>query len=211
MFQSENMKATTLIILIISVLVVLFTITQGFVSKASKNIESLAYKVLKEYPDFEIRAYSKANFSSVAMPKRSYKEMSSSGFRVLAGYIFGGNEENKSIAMTSPVAMELGDTMTMKFMIPSEYNLDELPKPNNDQIKFTAESEKIVAAIRYGGWNSDEKLEEKKKELIVLLASEGIEHTSEFTYLGYNPPYEVVNRRNEVTVELVNYSAGSED
>ncbi|MDC1221252.1 heme-binding protein [Salibacteraceae bacterium] len=201
------MKATTIIIIIVSVLVVLFIITQGFVSKASKDIETLPYKVLQTYSDFEIRAYSEANFSSVAMTKRSYKEMSGSGFRVLAGYIFGGNEENKSIAMTSPVAMELGDTMTMKFMIPAEYNLDELPKPNNGQIKFSTESEKIVAAIRYGGWTSDEKLEEKKQELIELLAAEGIEHTSEFTYLGYNPPYEVVNRRNEVTVELVNYSA----
>lgn len=179
-------------------------------SKASKDIETLPYKVLQTYSDFEIRAYSEANFSSVAMTKRSYKEMSGSGFRVLAGYIFGGNEENKSIAMTSPVAMELGDTMTMKFMIPAEYNLDELPKPNNGQIKFSTESEKIVAAIRYGGWTSDEKLEEKKQELIELLAAEGIEHTSEFTYLGYNPPYEVVNRRNEVTVELVNYSASAD-
>jgi hypothetical protein len=204
------MKATTIITIIVSVLVVLFIITQGFVSKASKDIETLPYKVLQTYSDFEIRAYSEANFSSVAMTKRSYKEMSSSGFRVLAGYIFGGNEENKSIAMTSPVAMELGDTMTMKFMIPAEYNLDELPKPNNGQIKFSTESEKIVAAIRYGGWTSDEKLEEKKQELIELLAAEGIEHTSEFTYLGYNPPYEVVNRRNEVTVELVNYSASAD-
>jgi len=204
------MKATTIITIIVSVLVVLFIITQGFVSKASKDIETLPYKVLQTYSDFEIRAYSEANFSSVAMTKRSYKEMSGSGFRVLAGYIFGGNEENKSIAMTSPVTMELGDTMTMKFMIPAEYNLDELPKPNNGQIKFSTESEKIVAAIRYGGWTSDEKLEEKKQELIELLAAEGIEHTSEFTYLGYNPPYEVVNRRNEVTVELVNYSASAD-
>jgi hypothetical protein len=204
------MKATTIITIIVSVLVVLFIITQGFVSKASKDIETLPYKVLQTYSDFEIRAYSEANFSSVAMTKRSYKEMSGSGFRVLAGYIFGGNEENKSIAMTSPVAMELGDTMTMKFMIPAEYNLDELPKPNNGQIKFSTESEKIVAAIRYGGWTSDEKLEEKKQELIELLAAEGIEHTSEFTYLCYNPPYEVVNRRNEVTVELVNYSASAD-
>lgn len=200
------MKATTIIIIIASVLVVLLIITQGFVNKASKDIETLPYKVLQTYSNFEIRAYSEANFSSVAMSKRSYKEMSGSGFRVLAGYIFGGNEENKSIAMTSPVVMELGDTTTMKFMIPSEYDLDELPRPNNSQIKFSTESEKIVAAIRYGGWTSDEKLEEKKQELIKLLAAEEIEHTSEFTYLGYNPPYEVVNRRNEVTVELVNYS-----
>jgi hypothetical protein len=33
----------------------------------------------------------------------------------------------------------------------------------------------------------------------------GIQHTGEFTYLGYNPPYQAVNRRNEVIVTLVNY------
>ena len=139
------------------------------------------------------------------MQTSEYKQMSSNGFRVLAGYIFGGNDENKSIAMTSPVAMELGDSTTMKFMIPSEYEIDDLPKPDNRSIKFSFESAKVVAAIRYGGWTSDQKLEEKKSELRELLQAHQIEHNGKFTYLGYNPPYEVVNRRNEVIVELENY------
>ncbi len=207
--RNKQMKTTTIILLVVSVLVILFIITQGFVSKASKDIETLSYKVLKTHPNFEIRAYSEANFSSVTIPKQSYKEMSSTGFRKLAGYIFGGNEDSKSIAMTSPVAMEMGDSMTMKFMIPSEYDLSELPKPNDSSIRFTKENSKILAVIRFGGWASDDRLEEKKKELIQLLDSEGIAHNSKFTFLGYNPPYEVMNRRNEMTVELENYSFDS--
>jgi len=32
-----------------------------------------------------------------------------------------------------------------------------------------------------------------------------LENTGNFEYLGYNPPYQMVNRRNEVIVELVNF------
>jgi hypothetical protein len=37
------------------------------------------------------------------------------------------------------------------------------------------------------------------------LAKAKIAHTNAFTFLGYNPPFEVVNRRNEVVVELTDY------
>ena len=55
---------------------------------------------------------------------------------MLAGYIFGGNETNQKIAMTSPVSMSMNDSTEMKFMIPSNYELEDLPKPNNENIKF---------------------------------------------------------------------------
>jgi hypothetical protein len=34
------------------------------------------------------------------------------------------------------------------------------------------------------------------------LDAEGIKYTNRFYYLGYNPPFEVFNRKNEVIVEL---------
>jgi hypothetical protein len=40
---------------------------------------------------------------------KKFKEASSQGFSILAGYIFGGNKENEKIAMTSPVTMSLED------------------------------------------------------------------------------------------------------
>lgn len=205
LIQTTMMKPTTIAILVAGILLIVFIILQAFVSNSTTKTETISYKVLKEYNGFEIRLYPDVNFSVVTMPKKSYKEVSGSGFRVLAGYIFGGNEDKKSIAMTTPVSMEMGDTMRMKFMIPEAYEIKDLPKPNDSTIQFETQSQRIIAALRFGGWANDEKLAEKQQELSDLLAKEGIKHTGKFTFLGYNPPFEVINRRNEMTVEVVDY------
>ena len=197
------MKITTLLLLIVAVVGVIFIVLQAFSVRTTKQTEQYAYEVLKEYKDFEIRKYEPAIFSSVTMASSSYRENSGQGFRTLAGYIFGGNERNQKIAMTSPVAMQMDDSMTMSFMVPSEMDMDDLPKPNDGRIKFTHEPSKVVAAIRFGGWSSDEKIEEYTQQLKDALEREGLSYKAPFTYLGYNPPYEMVNRRNEIMVELV--------
>lgn len=122
----------------------------------------------------------------------------------LAGYIFEGNEENEKIAMTSPVDNSLEDSMTMMFMVPKKFTKEELPQPNQSQIEFREEPAKTVAAITFDGWTSDEKTEEYKQKLIVALEAEGINHTNRFSFLGYMAPYEVLNRGNEIIVDLAN-------
>ena len=144
-------------------------------------------------------------FSSVKLNKKGYKESSSEGFGILAGYIFGDNEANAKIAMTSPVVMKLGDTSKMMFMVPKNYNLKNLPNPRNSKIVFEKEEEKIIAAIRFDGWADDEKIEKYKSILMNELVKEKLNYINKFSFLGYNPPYEVMNRRNEVVVELINY------
>ena len=62
-----------------------------------------------------------------------------------------------------------------------------------------------MAAIKFGGWASDERIEEFKKRLSDALLKEGISHSGKFMYLGYDPPYAVVGRRNEVVVELSSF------
>ena len=37
------------------------------------------------------------------------------------------------------------------------------------------------------------------------IVKEKLSYINKFSFLGYNPPYEVMNRRNEVVVELINY------
>ena len=186
------------------ILVGAFAFGQAWVSKSTKDIEMYSYDVLKAFDAFEIRSYESANFAYVTMPEQSYKESSSQGFRMLAGYIFGGNETGESIAMTSPVTMSLTDSVTMMFMVPSQYDMEDLPAPNDAEVKFKSEPGKTMAAIRFSGWANDEKIESYTQELKTLLEKEGIEHLNNFSYLGYNPPYELTNRRNEIVVE-VNY------
>jgi hypothetical protein len=163
------------------------------------------YNVIKKFDKFEIRKYDPALFSSVKLNKKGYKESASEGFGILAGYIFGDNATNEKIAMTSPVVMELGDTSKMLFMVPKNYTLKNLPTPKNGNIVFEKQEEKIMAAIRFDGWADDEKIEKYKSILMHELNKEKLNYINKFTFLGYNPPYEVLNRRNEVVVELVNY------
>ncbi|MFT4970020.1 MAG: hypothetical protein ACI9O4_001772 [Chitinophagales bacterium] len=193
------------VIVIISVVFLsIFVVVQGFAMKSRSNIESYPYKVVKTYAQFEVRDYEASLFTSVKLNTGKYEEASSQGFSKLAGYIFGGNEQNEKIAMTSPVAMSLEDSMTVMFLVPKEYSKDNLPKPNGQDIEFIEVSAKTVAAITFSGWANSDRIEEHKKILIAALDAEGITYTNNFYFLGYNPPFEMVGRKNEVIVELVN-------
>ncbi len=173
--------------------------------KSQRNIETYPYKVIKDYGSFEVRSYESSLFSSVRLDQNKYNQASSEGFSILAGYIFGNNETNQKIEMTSPVIMTLEDSMTMMFMIPNRFNLSNLPEPNSPKIKFQEEPQKIVAAITFGGWANDDKIEKQKSLLIQSLEKEKITYSKSFAFLGYNPPYELNNRRNEIIVELIDY------
>lgn len=193
------MKILGILILIIVLLLISFQIYWAI---SNKSIEKYPYSVVKKYEHFEIRTYESRLFSSVKLNGNDYKRVSGQGFSMLAGYIFGGNEKNQKISMTSPVSMSLEDSMTMQFMVPKEFNEDNLPQPNNAKIKFVEEPAKKVAAIEFGGWANSEKIKLYKQKLIQLLEQEGITHSNKFYFLGYNAPFEMLNRRNEIIVEL---------
>jgi hypothetical protein len=191
------------ILILTGVLFLTFIIIQVFAMIGQKNIETYPYVIDKKYDSFEIRTYEASLFTSVKLSTNEYKEASSKGFSILAGYIFGGNETKEKISMTSPVTMSLEDSMTMMFMVPKKLKKEALPTPNQSQIEFREEPAKTVAAITFGGWSNDKKIEKYKKELIAALDTEEIAYTNRFYFLGYNPPYEVSNRKNEIIVELV--------
>ena len=191
------------IFLIISgVILLFFIISQFYAMRAQKNIETYPYVVSKKYDLFEIRNYEASLFTSVKLATNEYKNASSKGFSILGGYIFGDNEKKEKIAMTSPVAMSLDDSMTMMFLVPKKNRKETLPRPNKPQIEFVEEPAKTVAAITFDGWANDKKIEKYKEKLKAALDANGIAYTNRFYLLGYNPPFEVFNRKNEIIVEL---------
>lgn len=191
-----------IIMIILVVILIAFTFLQLYFINAQRNIERYPYVVKKKYKRFEIRNYETTLFTSVKLSTKGYKNSSSKGFSILAGYIFGNNERNEKIAMTSPVSMSLEDSMTMMFMVPNKFNKDMLPKPNQSGIEFKEEPAKTMAAIRFGGWANDAKIEENKQHLKAALDAEGIKYSNRFYFFGYNAPYELFNRKNEILVEL---------
>ena len=159
-----------IVYIVLSVIAVAFIAVQIFALKSQKNIETYPYVVNEKYDQFEIRHYEVTLFSSVQLSSNTYKKASSEGFSILAGYIFGNNKRNEKIAMTSPVAMTLEDSMTMLFMVPKKFDIETLPKPNQSQIKFKNEPAKTVAALQFKGWANDKKIEKYKQKLITALA-----------------------------------------
>ena len=191
-----------ILLTIFGVILLIFIIFQLFAINGQKNIETYSYDVTKKYDAFEIRNYEASLFTYVKLSGNKYRDESSKGFSILAGYIFGGNDKNEKIAMTSPVAMSLEDSMTMKFMVPKKFKKETLPKPDQSEIKFQEEPKKTVAAIAFSGWANDEKIEKYKQKLKSALDAKEIPYTNRFFFLGYNPPYEIFNRKNEIIVEL---------
>jgi hypothetical protein len=191
-----------ILVIIGGILLAGFIGVQLFALKSQNNIEMYPYELVEQYDSFEIRRYQARLFSTVKLSTGNYKSSSGQGFSVLAGYIFGGNDRNEKIAMTSPVTMTIEDSMTMRFMVPKKWNKEQLPKPNQNNINFVEEPEKIVAAIKFKGWANNKKIERYKKQLKTALKSESIPHLNKFELHGYNAPYEVFNRRNEIIVEL---------
>jgi hypothetical protein len=193
------MKIVTIILIVI---IVVFAFAQIYFMLLQRNIESYPYTVKKKYDRFEIRKYEATLFTSVTLTSKGYKNTSSQGFSILAGYIFGKNDRKEKISMTSPVSMSLDDSTTMMFMVPKKLNKETLPKPEQSGIEFKEEPAKLLAAISFGGWANDVKIEKYKQELKAALDAQGITYSNKFYFFGYNAPFEVFNRKNEVLVEL---------
>jgi len=163
-------------------------------------IEEPVYQVEKawEAEQIEIRAYAPRIMAVTGM-----NEDSDSGFRVLAGYIFGGNAEEQKIAMTAPVQQTMAGEKEMAFMMPAEYALKDLPQPEDQRVSFREAPAYTAAVIQFSGWASADKADENWKQLQRFLIAEGIDITGEPTLNQYNPPWTLpFMRRNEIIVPV---------
>ena len=189
-------------VLIIIAVVGIFIASQVLMSYYSSGIETPKYKVVKMYDNFEIRQYDAMIVAQTVMDQTSYKKSASMGFRRIAGYIFGGNKQKQEIAMTSPVFMEMGDSTKMAFVMPSKYQLTDLPAPNSQSVSLVQVAPKKYAVVRFSGFASDRRINKHKVKLKQLLIDNKIEAIGSYNFLGYNAPWELFGRRNEVAVEV---------
>jgi len=194
--MSKIIWIPTAIIGLIALIVVAMSFT-------SKGIETPEYKVLKNIEEVEIRLYPNMIVAKTALQGSSFDKQGSTGFRTIAGYIFGGNDKNQKIAMTSPVVMSIGDSATMYFVMPKSYKHSDLPTPSSPQVKIIEESAKTLAVIGYGGFSSDEEIENYRAKLATILSKNEIKTKGDFMFMGYNAPWDLINRKNEVAIEVI--------
>jgi hypothetical protein len=189
------MKNFLVIVIITAFLLLIYSF-----KNPSNNIVQEQYIILKKIDNIEIRKYRESVNASYYSKE---KEERNNYFKNLAAYIFGDNTENASIDMTSPVTMKLYGNKEMIFRMPSNYTLDNLPKANNPKINFMTIASCTKAAIQYSGY-SNKNIEEKKiQELKNILERENIKHDNKFELLVYNSPFEILNRRNEITINII--------
>jgi hypothetical protein len=188
----------------ILLLVLLLVIVGVFFAFKSNKIEMPAYSVIKKYGAVEIRQYPNMVVAQTMLLQSTQDQKMSAGFRTIAGYIFGGNERNQKIAMTAPVVMKMGDSASMYFMMPKEYTSTQLPKPNSNNVEIVNEQARVLAVIRFGGFSSEMKIEKYKNKLAAIISENNLKTTGPYMYMGYNAPWDVTNRRNEVAIEVVN-------
>ena len=192
-----------IILLLVIVLLVLIVLSQIYVVMSTGKTETQPYRVLLSKENFEIRLYPAVTMASITSSAKTYQELSSSGFRKLAGYIFGGNEGRKTIAMTTPVHMDINDSASsMSFVMPSDYDVNNLPKPTDKQITIKTAPDVVVAAIQFGGYASDKEIDLNTQKLRKALNENKIAYYGNFRFLGYNPPYQFINRKNEIIVNV---------
>ena len=184
-------------------LAIIFIVVQSFRRFSASSIENQKYRVVKKEDGFEVRFYPKATFATIRSSGVNYKQVASSGFRKLAGYIFGGNNQNKSIAMTAPVRMEMSEKGSiMSFVMPEKYDMASLPKPNDATVEIKQSEEAYAAVIAFGGYANDEKIEDYKNKLVALLQKKNIEIIGSFNFLGYNAPIQFIGRKNEISIPI---------
>lgn len=176
-------------------------IIQSYTTMAFAETEKQKYSVVRSEKEYEIRFYPSALLATVYSDARKYRELAYPGFRKLAGYIFGGNESETKIAMTSPVHMDM-NTSSMSFVMPSSFSEENLPKPDDPGVKIERTEDVYVAAIRFGGYASDSDIVKYSERLQSLLEMNGIKWYGSFRYLGYNPPFQPFGRRNEIIVNV---------
>ncbi|MCV7015502.1 SOUL family heme-binding protein [Mycolicibacterium madagascariense] len=129
----------------------------------------------------------------------------STGFRRLAGYIFGSNRGSAKIAMTAPVAQApdpKGDWV-IRFYMPSKWAMGELPTPNDDRVRLVTVPAETVAVLRFSGDRSAQAVAERTEQIRKVLRDKGFDATGEAVAWFYDPPWTLpFLRRNEVAIAL---------
>ncbi|MFZ9594959.1 MAG: SOUL family heme-binding protein [Bdellovibrionia bacterium] len=183
-------------------------------------IEEPQFKVLRAEESMALREYAPYIVAETLVDSR-FEDASSEGFRRLAGYIFGGNQGSKKVAMTAPVVQSEGEgqkiAMTspvglekasetqwrITFSMPSEYTLATLPKPNDARVSLRELPAHWIAAYEYSGTWSQERFEEKKQALLEWIKKNGWKPCGAPMLARYNPPWTPwFLRRNEVLIPV---------
>ncbi len=207
------------ILITLAVIALMWSIWGFFGSR----VEQADYFVIKRMKGYEIREYPAHIVAQTKVRGLDGKSLSN-GFRIVAGYIFGGNTKKERIAMTAPVVAQTGehpnlserismtapvmatvegDSQLISFGMPRFYTLETLPTPNDSRVKIVMVPVNKYGVMRFYWYRSDIRIKRTQEKLILALARDGFTSVGSPAYAGYNAPWTPPwLTRNEVLVEL---------
>ena len=192
----------------------IFFLSSGFALAAT---EEPKYSVLLKEDAFELRQYAALIVAETAV-NGDMDSASSQGFRAIADFIFGNNKapgQNTSakIAMTAPVTVQPrtqenslreAKDWRIQFVMPTDYTMATLPKPNNQAVQLREVPAQRFAVLRYSGLNTESKVEDKTNELLVWVKTKNWQMAGSPQLSRYDPPWTLpMWRRNELRVEVI--------
>ena len=181
-------------------------------------VEEPAFRSVLHEGAFEVRDYPALMVAEVTV-SGDQKEAASKGFRLLAGYIFGGNKRRQSIAMTAPVAqaptsekiamtapvtqIQSAGEWVVRFTMPSAYSMDTLPEPNDPKVHLRALPPARFAVLQFSGLARKDDVAAKTAELEKLARTHHLRAIGPASLAQYDPPWTLwFMRRNEVMIPI---------
>ena len=160
----------------------------------------------------EVRDYPALVVAEVAVDG-AQNEAASAGFKILAGYIFGGNARRQNIAMTAPVTLLPGldkvgrvstqgaGTWIVRFTMPQGVSASALPAPKDTRVRLRAAPAARVAVIRFSGLAQPHAFKARAAELSAWVAAHHLRASGPASLAQYDPPWTLwFLRRNEVMI-----------
>ena len=191
-------------------------------AQPAMSIEEPDYTVIEQSGKLELRRYAPTIIAETQV-SGSMDKASGDGFRLIADYIFGNNTakngEQSKISMTAPVLMEpqsekinmtapvtlaeSGGDWRVAFVMPSQYTMETLPTPNNDQVTLREVPASDYAVVRFSGLAGEKKVAKKTGELLRWMESKSLISVGSPELARYNPPWTPpFLRRNEIRVQF---------
>jgi len=189
-----------------------FVLFLSTISYVLGYLEIAPYEVTKKYEEWEVRRFPPTKWISTdaldVMPHDG-PEHSKAFFR-LFNYIDGSNNMNVKIPMTAPVSMRIlpgegpncESNFTMSFYIPSDLQ-EETPTPTDPLVYIEERPGFEVVSKEFGGFPTDLQFSAEAAVLYVWAEEEGLPvRDVPLWTAGYSGPSVIINRRNEVWLEI---------
>jgi len=179
-----------------------------FISK----YEEPAFEVLEEKvgnTNYQLRRYKAAKWTSTGLKVKDFDDSTKGLFRKLFRYITGSNTSNEKVSMTIPVTMNISEQtnetqVVMSFYLPEKYQ-DSPPEPTGEGVYTESRDEMDVYVRTFGGRAHGKEWTREIDNLKSDLKKDGVTDESlnleSYYAVGYDSPFRIFNRRNEVWIK----------